>query len=131
MLCVAFSYMYFRANTLTLFSLDNEPVQTKGSHVQPLAVLVSADSSLVYTVHEYWVDLVFVQRKKRGLPVTFRQKNARKICTFFLWEELLFYTDVNDVWLCYPALHHSEPLKLNLASTLPKYGLPVHLASHR
>ena len=125
MLCVAFSYMFYRENTLTLFSLGSEPVQVKGNHTKPLAVLVSADSSLVYTVNEYWIDLVFVQKKKRGLSVTYRQKNARKICTYFLWEELLFYTDLNDVWLCYPALHHCEPLKLNLASTMPKTGVPV------
>ena len=135
----SFDYMLYTPTSLSLFSLKNETEVFKGDQQLPLEILISTDRKLFFYVYDYWIDLVWVGLDSLGLqdselqnrtsPAkrTFRVKVSRRIRSYYLWEEILFYTDDNDVWLCYPALYNSEPLKIKLASNFPSSKSQVGL----
>jgi hypothetical protein len=113
-----FGYQAHSPAGLHLFSLKSEVTTVQGEPI-PSRILQSADKKIAFYVFEKKIDLVTIDASNPSNNKVYYIKNACKILTTFVWEELLFFSDQDAIWLCFPALFGRDPLKVKLASTFP------------
>ena len=104
---------------LRTWNLKSELADVLGEQHPPTRILMSTSRSLAFYIYQTWIDVVSMDKSGGGAQQPHRQKNSLQILSTFVWEDLLFYSDIYSIWLCYPALHGRQPLKIKLASVFP------------
>jgi hypothetical protein len=121
-----FSYLIYSPDRrLSQLTLKSELEQIEDNCQVPNHVLFNFSRSISFHIYERFIDIVYLHQSTPSGPQTKRQDNPYQILSVFVWEDLLFYTDLYSVWLCMPTLFDREPLKLKLATVFPHSREPV------
>ena len=121
-----FSYLIFTSDKkLYDLQLKTELTILEEETLVPNHVLLSYSRAIVYQVYDRWIDIVFTHPSDHLKHVVKRQSNPFQILSVYVWEDLLFYTDLYYIWLCLPTLYDREPSKIKLAAVHPHGKEPV------
>lgn len=117
--------MYTPDRRLFDLQLKTDLTLVEENSIIPLYLLPSFSREIVFCVYDRSIDIVSLNPEEHYKHRVFKQANSCQIQSVYVWEDLLFYTDLYSVWLCYPALHDREPAKIRLASIYPVGNDPV------
>lgn len=121
-----FSYLVYTPDKRFMeFSLKTEPELIESYSQAPSRILMNFNRTISFHIYELYIDVVFLDQDDPSNHQIKRQNNPYQILTSFIWEDLLFYTDLYHVWLCLPTLVDREPLKIKLATVFPHSREPV------
>lgn len=95
----------------------------------PLQVFDSPSAAITYSVYSTSIELIRVLRNREGQPSVMSEHKLlvlRGLQTCYLWDDLLFFSDLDSIYLCFPVILGKEPMKIKLATTFP-YSTEEHL----
>ena len=125
-LTALFSYqVYTKDKKVHDFQLKGELQLVEENSIRPNWVLLSYNRSITFYIYDRWIDIIRINPSDPYRHRVQKQSNPYQIISVFVWEDLLFYTDLFHIWLCYPALQDKEPSKIKLATIYPHSKEPV------